>query len=241
MTTIARDAESRGDLIAWFESDDAPESPVTLTCGPDEAAVLVVDGEALRTLGPGRHALSSDDEALAEWIDGEVDAVQVAFLTTTPVTIEASADFERPGEGNTIDRGTITGSAELKVTSPELAIGLLDSLGDDESLEDWLADELAVHLKAAVDGQKTFDEPSAFDGQPSPALLQLTSGAFTEDLQDAALASAREVLEPYGFTVVSVTVAETVGEEETVQRISKRLTEANYARIRAEMAQKQKR
>jgi hypothetical protein len=228
MTTIARDEAAAGDLLAWFESDEPLEAPVMLTCGPDEAAVLVVDGEPLRTLPPGRHALSADDDALADWLDGEVDAVQVAFLTTTPVTIEAVGEFERPGAQDTIDRGTITGSAELQVTAPELVMALLDSLDDEESLEDWLSDELAVHLKASVDERE------------SQELLELTSGAFFEELQDSALASARAVLEPYGISVVSVTVAETAADEETYHRVAKRLQEETSARLRADQLKAKK-
>jgi hypothetical protein len=226
MTTIARDEASAGDLIAWFASDEALEGPVTLTVGPEEAAVLVVEGEALRALPPGRHALSADDAALADWLDGEVDAVQVAFLTTTAVTIEAVGEFERPGEDDTIDRGTITGSAELQVTSAEQVIALLDELDDEESLEDWLADELAVHLKASVDERGNM------------GLLELTSGAFCEEMQDSALAGARAVLGPYGITVVSVNIAETAPDEKTYHRVAKREKDKAYARMRAEMAAK---
>jgi hypothetical protein len=217
MRFIARDADSEGDLIAWYEGDAQGASPAQLTCALDEVAVIVVDGEASRELPPGRHPLTAEDyEELTGWLEGDDESVDFAFLTTSPVTLELAGDYAR-GE----DEASFTARAVVQVTSGTEAIGLLENLADDESLEDWLADEVAVHLVAAL------------DEHPEADLLELSSGALNEELEASTLERANEALTAFGISVKSVAFGELVLEPETLHRVAKRLKDAAYRQIAA--------
>src|SRR5437016_5033985 len=89
---LARDPESRGDLIAWWEGETI-ESDAQAICEPDEMIVFLDDDEVVATLGPGRHSLASGPPALAPHLVGG-DEIAVAFVTTRTTRLEAEGTLE---------------------------------------------------------------------------------------------------------------------------------------------------
>jgi hypothetical protein len=197
MTTIQRDAESRGDLIAWWEQEELEDS-VELVCGKHEAAVFLSEDEVLFTLGPGRYPITADDyEELSDWLDGDDDTVEVAFITTTPKAVDSTGEFARQGE-----KATFTASSQVRITDATAAIDVLENLADDESLEDWLGDELAEHLADAM------SETPVLPDSNYPEIVDISLGAFNFDVEAEAKRRAAEVLTDYGIEVVSVPTIE---------------------------------
>ncbi len=202
MTVIARSAESEGDLIDWWEEEEL-DGDVQVFCAPNEEVIFLSGEDVLLSLPPGRHAITAEThEALEDWLDGDDESIAVAFLTTTPVKVEVAGSFTR-GE----DEAFFTAHATLRITDASDAIALLEQLGEDESLEDWLGDEIALHVTAAID-ERTKEQ-----------LLELTSGAFNEEISEAALPMSNEALEDYSITVSAIADLEYQLEEESQKRI----------------------
>ena len=198
MTLLARDPESDGALIAYAE-DEALDGTAQIVCGPGEAAVVLVEGAPVLELPPGRHALTPErHEALAAWLTGGDEAVEVAFLTTSALPFEASGELTHGAEG-----AAFTASGALRVTGATAAISLLDKLADDESLEAWLEDEVAIHVTAALEALA--DKP----------FVELVSGAWDVEVLASATARANEVLNPCGVAVVSLDALSWTLDEET--------------------------
>lgn len=169
MIFIARDAEASGDLITWWDGE--PDGDCQIVCDAQEVAlVLGEDDEVLQTLGAGRHAVQVPANAA------------IAFVTVAAVNLEAEGTFDETGDA------LVSLAARVRVTDPVKMLGLLDDLGEDESLEGWLGDELMLHAIAAA-GEAGIDASSM---SSDPALCEKTA------------ARAREVLAPYGVEVLSV-------------------------------------
>ncbi len=186
MTSIARSTETQGDLIDWW--NDAPlKGDVDVTLRPAEVAVFVREGEVLLELPPGRHRLTAQSHpVLAGWLSGKDHDLGIAFLTIglrTEVDVGIGYTWGEQVEAFVATTATIT------VQDGSKAIGLLEHLDDEESLEDWLGDEIATQLADAI-GELDV-----------PDILHVTSQAHDADLVEAALAKANDVLGAYGVRV----------------------------------------
>jgi hypothetical protein len=204
MTAIARNADSKGDLIAWW--DDAPlEGAVQVTCANDEVVVFVVNGKAVLQLQPGRHALTPRAQpALAAWLTGKDDTVAVAFLTTTSVDVEVLG-----GHAWGEDEAAFGAVGAVRVIDGKAVIGMLDQLGEDEALEDWLGDEVGIHVSDAITAK-------------AAGIVDVTSGAMNGELLKAAVPLANELLHRLGFELVSLRELEFELEPQTAKRLKQR-------------------
>lgn len=164
---LARKTEDEGALISWWEGDD-PDDESQVVCAMNETVLVIGEDDAVvQTLGPGRHAVAVPEGAA------------VAFVTTTPTRIEAEGTMED------LDDADMTLDARVRVTDAARMIPLLDKLGDEESLEGWLGDELMLHAVAAA----------------AEAGLDTAAMSNNPTLCDLTVARAREVLAPYGIEV----------------------------------------
>jgi hypothetical protein len=186
VTTIRRNPESALDLIDWWEEEDL-EDDVEVMLGPAEVALFVRNDEVLLQLPAGRHALTAEAyPVLEEWLAGDDEDVAIAFINATfYADVEVSSDYTWGEE----DEANVKTTATVHVTDPVKVLDVLQHLGDDESLEDWLGDEIATHLVAAI---------LALD---VPDVLHVTSQAHDMDLQETAKVDSNEVLGAYGIQV----------------------------------------
>lgn len=202
MTVIARSSEAVGDLIDWWEEEDL-EGDVTILCAPNEVALIISNDEVLLEVPAGRHLLTADAyEDLEDWLDGEDEDVTIAFITTTPVSVDVQGSYTIP-DGDDETEVTFTAKARLHVTEASEAIGLLEKLGDDESFEDWLGDEIALHVNSAIEelpvpeALRTTPEMEAESRQFIP--LEVTTGRKNDEVAALAMEKAAEVLEAHGI------------------------------------------
>lgn len=186
MTSIARNPETKNDLIDWWD-DEALDDTVDVAVGPGEVVLFVCDGEVVAQLAPGRHRITVESHpALEDWLAGDEEAMGVAFVTVgRSVEVDVAIGYTW-GER---DQAFVSTTARLKVTDGARAIGLLEHLDDEESLEDWLGDEVATHLADAILEVKV------------DSIIAIQSQAHDDDLVEATLARANDVLGAFGVKV----------------------------------------
>ncbi len=177
MPFIARADEDRGDLFAWWDGSEL-DAETQFACNADEV-VLVLDAQSedvVATLGPGRHSLPV---TLGRYLSG--GKVLVIFVTTAPVTIEAEGVLDAHDDQPWVElAGVVT------VRDPVKALELLPHLDDDETPEDWVAEELVLYTGRAVEE----------DGGDLEAL-----SAKTAMLSERAQAFANEDFAGFGLSV----------------------------------------
>jgi membrane protease subunit (stomatin/prohibitin family) len=204
--TLSRDDDDQDALISWWSGDDL-EPGSTLTCGPNESALFFNGDELVGVFGPGRAMLSPESQPKLAPLFEDAEEAAIAFVTTspTPLDIEAELDQVRDSATALIITPEVTLSAKVRITDPNKLPDLLGELGDDESLEDWLGDELLTHLSEAI------------AAKPMP-FLDLSSGAYAMDFQEATKNAANQTLAQYGVEVASVDdleiAADAVGQQQ---------------------------
>ena len=217
MTSIARNSESQDDLIDWWDEEELDDA-VEVTVGMTEVVLFVKEGAVLLELPPGRHRLTAESHpVLEEWLDNDDEDVAIAFVTVgRRIELEVAIGYTW-GEK---DEAFVSTTGAIVVKNGTLALGLLEHLDDEESLEGWIADEIATHLADAI---------GALD---IPDILHVTSQAYDADLVESALANANGVLAPYGVSVESLGELTHQLDPETEKRIKAELVKKEKARLR---------
>jgi len=199
---IARADEAKGEIIYKY-----PEKNIRmltqLTVDADEIALFVKDGKVEGKLGPGRHTLDSKNipflGALMEgFTGGNMFITEVFFVSTRehpgvkfggPI-----GDVRDPETGLGI--GTMVyGDFSIRVTEPEkLVVGLvgMGRSSNDEFLG-WFKNQV---LKV------TKDRIAELLVKKRWALLDVTSGAYTEEIETEVIAGVKPHIDTYGLTVV---------------------------------------
>ena len=172
MAFIQREDGDRGDVFAWWDGSEL-DAETQFSCDVNEV-ILVLDAESedlVATLGPGRHALPPALKRLAG--QGEV---LVIFVTTGPMGIEAGGALD-----DLADEPWVEIKARVTVRDAAKAIELLPLLDDDESPEDWLAEELILavsHAAEAVGGD--FQALQAARGSIAAAATGFANSVMTD-------------------------------------------------------------
>jgi hypothetical protein len=192
---LARDSESQGDLISWWDGDQL-EADTQVSCAMDEVVMFIDDDEVVATLGPGRHSLVPPPPSLERYLKGSFlsgpDKVAVAFVTTRTVRLEAEGILEELDDQGAEDvEPTISFRVALRITDATKVVPLLEKLSEDECLEDWLIDELVLHAQAAAT-------------ESNRTLAELASGAHGAQLAVKIAQNAGEILVEYGIELQSV-------------------------------------
>ena len=228
---IARADEAKDDIIYKY-----PERNIRLltqlTVQADEVAIFVKDGVIAGKLGPGRHNLDTNNvpfiSALLEKVTGgNLFIAEVYFVTLREF---ASLKFGGPigdvrDPDTSLGIGTMVyGDFSLKVHDPEkLVLGLVGmrKASNDEFLG-WFKSQV---LKT------TRDRIAELIVKKKWPLLDVTSGAFTEEIETEVIAGVKQHVEPYGVTVVrfgNFTVSIKPEDEQTLKKLSK---DAAYSKM----------
>jgi hypothetical protein len=217
VTSISRNVETKDDLIDWWDDQELDDT-VDVSVNPGEVVLFVREGEVVAQLAPGRHRITAESHPdLEDWLDGDDDEMAIAFMTVgRSIEVEASIGYTW-GEK---DEAFVTGTAKLIVTDGSRAIGLLEHLDDEESLEDWLGDEVATHIADAILEIKV------------ESIVDITSQAHDEDIGIAALAKVNDVLKNYGVKVESISeLLKHQLDPETEERIKADFKKKAYAKL----------
>ncbi len=227
---IARPDEAKG-LVVWKHPDPTIPMKSQLTVMADEQAVFLRDGKVVGTLGPGRHTLdSSNIPFLSNLVDsftgGRVFIAEVFFVTTRENTgIRFGGpigNVEDPKSGVPVET-MVHGEFSFRVVNAEqLVVGLVGTgrTGGDQ-VPEWMKEQVIKVLR---------DRISTLCVKNKWPLLDVTSGAYTEELEQETLAGLDTHVASYGLKIVRLGNFVIAIREEDAVNLKKLYTDAAYLR-----------
>jgi membrane protease subunit (stomatin/prohibitin family) len=228
---IARSDEAKGEIVYKY-----PEKNIRmltqLTVDADEVALFVKDGKVEGKLGPGRHQLDTSNipflSRLVEgFTGGNMFMAEVFFVSTREFTgVKFGGpigDVRDPETGLGI--GTMVyGDFSIRVTEPEkLVVGLV-GMGR-TSNADFLGWFKGQVLKV------TRDRIAELLVKKRWPLLDVTSGAYTEEIETEVIAGLKPHVDTYGMTVVRMGNFHVSIKEEDEATLKKLSKDVAYSRL----------
>lgn len=228
---IARADEAKDHIIYKY-----PERNVRmltqLTVQSDEMCLFLKDGVVVGKLGPGRHNLDSNNipflgRLLEKVTGGNLFVAEIYFVSLREFSqIKFGGpigDVRDPETGLGI--GTMVyGDFSIKVTEPEkLILGLVGlRKADNEDFVGWFKSQV---LKV------TRDRIAELLVKKKWPLLDVTSGAYTEEIEEEVIAGTAKHTDSYGVSVVrfgNFTISIKPEDEATLKKLSK---DVAYSRL----------
>src|SRR5512140_333857 len=229
---IARADEAKDHIIYKYPEKNI-RMMTQLTVGPDEVALFMKDGQLVGKLGPGgRHSLDTNNvpfisRLLEKFTGGNLFIADIYFVSLREFPqIKFGGpigDVRDPETGLGI--GTMVyGDFSVRVTDPEkLIVGLVGA--QRVSNEDFLGWFKNMVLKVTRD---RVAELMVKKGWP---LLNVTSGAYTEEIETEVIAGVKPHVDGYGLTVVRLgnfQISIKPEDEATLKKFSK---DVAYSRV----------
>jgi membrane protease subunit (stomatin/prohibitin family) len=228
---IARPDEAK-QLVIYKHPDPTIPMKAQLTVGADEVALFFKDGKFVGQLPAGRHTMETSNipflDQLVDWgTGGNLWKAEVYFVSTREIANQKFGGkvgkILDPQSGLPIEL-MVNGTYSVRVIDPpKLLIGLV-GLGrtSDESFLSWFKELVLKGIK---------DDLAELVVKKKWPLLDVTSGAFTEEICADALASFRPEIEPYGLEVVRLANFNLAMKDEDEARLNKIYENAAYMRM----------
>ncbi|HHN77486.1 MAG TPA: SPFH domain-containing protein [Phycisphaerales bacterium] len=227
---IARPDDAKAQVV-WKHPDPTIPMKSQLTVEADEKAVFFRDGEAVAALGPGRHTLDTMNlPFLSDLVDrftgGNVFIAEVFFVNTRE---HPGVKFggrighvEDPKSGVPVET-MVHGEFSFKVVDPERLIVGLVGMGRTESylVRSWMKEQV---LKVVRD---RIAELLVKNKWP---LLDVTSGAYTEELEQQVLDGITKHVAGYGIEIVRLGNFVIAIDEQDADNLKRLYTDAAYLR-----------
>jgi membrane protease subunit (stomatin/prohibitin family) len=225
---IARPDDAKAHVV-WKHPDPTIPMKSQLTVMSDEQAVFFRDGKVVGTLGPGRHTLdSSNIPFLSNLVDsftgGRLFITEVFFVSMREFT---GAKFggpighvEDPKSGVPVET-MVHGEFSFRVTNPEqLVIGLVGT-GRAESYEvrAWMKEQVLKVLR---------DRTAQLLVKNKWPLLDVTSGAYTEELEKEVIEALDVHVASYGLDIVRLGNFVIAIDEQDAGNLKRLYTDAAY-------------
>jgi membrane protease subunit (stomatin/prohibitin family) len=228
---IARADEAKNQIIYKY-----PERNIRimtqLTVQADEIALFVKDGVVAGKLGPGRHNLDTNNvpflSALLEKVTGgNLFVAEVYFVTTREfpqVKFGGPIGDARDPETGLAIGTMVYGDFSMQVTNPEqLLVGMVGlRKADNEEFIGWFKSQV---LKV------TRDRIAELLVKKKWPLLDVTSGAYTEEIETEVMAGLGTHTNTYGVSIIrfgNFTVSIKPEDEATLKKLSK---DVAYSRL----------
>jgi hypothetical protein len=173
---IRRDPEDADALVAFWEGDAPGEGDQASVDMGDRLLVFDESG-VLASFDAGRHVLAA--------IPSGEDGVYVAFVSQKRYVLDIEGELAEED----LETGYVLRAA-VQVRDAAKMVGLIAQVDEAElSVEEWLADEIAIDAAAAA----------------SDAGVSLEDvGDQLATVRDAAIAAANEVLSEHGVELMSI-------------------------------------
>ncbi len=199
---IARD-DSKKDLWVYKHQDQTIPMKAQLTVDSDEVALFFRDGQYVGQFGPGRHTLDTGNfpflgRLIDKFTGGNVFIAEVFFVNTREMASikfgTTIGDIRDPQTGLRV-RLMTHGEFSAKVFDPvKFVTGLVGQrLADNSAFVGWFKGQVQKTLK---------DDVAELIVKQKWPLLDVTSGAYTEELEKGAVTGVREHIESYGVEIV---------------------------------------
>ncbi|AKQ64429.1 Putative virion core protein (lumpy skin disease virus) [Myxococcus hansupus] len=228
---IARADSAKGDIIYKYPENNV-RMLTQLTVDADEVALFVKDGKVEGKLGPGRHQLDTNNipflsRLIEGFTGGNLFISEIFFVSTREV---AGVKFGGPiGDVRDPETGLgigtmVYGDFSIRVTDPErLVVGLvgMGRTGNEELLG-WFKNQV---LKV------TRDRIAELLVKKRWPLLDVTSGAYTEEIETEVISGLKPHVDGYGLTVVRMGNFHVSIKEEDEATLKKLGKDVAYSRL----------
>ena len=199
---VARPDDAKSQVV-WKHPDPTIPMKSQLTVEADERAVFFRDGKVVKVFDPGRVTLDSQNlPFLSNLVDsftgGNVFIAEVFFVSTREHTGlkfgGRIGHVEDPKSGVPVET-MVHGKFSFRVTDPEQLIVGLVGMGRAQSFQvrSWMKEQvlkvLRDHIAELIVKQKW-------------PLLDVTSGAYTEEIETEVLKGLTRHVESYGLEIV---------------------------------------
>lgn len=227
---IARPDDAKSQVV-WKHPDSTIPMKAQLTVDSDERAVFFRDGRIISTLGPGRHTLDTDN---LPFLSGLVDAItggnvflaEIYFVTVREHTgIKFGSRIghvEDPKSGVPVET-LVHGEFSFRVTDPESLILGLVGMGRAESysVRSWMKEQVLKVLRDRI--------AELFVKNKWP-LLDVTSGAYTEEIEATVIEGMEKHVASYGLHIVRMGNFVIDIDDEDAAQLKRLYTDAAYLR-----------
>jgi membrane protease subunit (stomatin/prohibitin family) len=215
---IARPDEAK-DLLVYKWPDRTIPMKAQITVGQDECALFYKDGKFVGRLDAGRHTLETQNipflsVLMDSFTGGNVLMAEVWFIMLREVGGMQFGgrigDVEDPKSGMAI--GTMVhGDFSIQVEDPMKVIGFFGqrSWSSDEEFTGWFKNQLLKVIR---------DRIAEMMVKQNIPLLNVTSGALTEEIEQLVIEGCKPHVSPYGMKVVRLgNFVVAIKEEDEVQ------------------------
>jgi membrane protease subunit (stomatin/prohibitin family) len=228
---IARADEAKNAIIYRYPENNV-RMLTQLTVDADEVALFVKDGKVEGKLGPGRHSLDTSNipflsRLLEGFTGGNLFVAEIFFVSLREF---AGIKFGGPiGDVRDPETGLgigtmVYGDFSVRVTDPEkLVVGLVGlRRAENEEFLGWFRSQM---LKV------TRDRIAELLVKKRWPLLDVTSGAYTEEIESEVIGGVKAHVDDYGLTVVRMGNFHVSIKEEDELTLKKLSKDAAYSRL----------
>jgi membrane protease subunit (stomatin/prohibitin family) len=197
---IARPDEAKSQVV-WKHPDPTIPMKSQLTVEADEKAVFFKDGKVVATLEAGRHTLDSANlPFLSNLVDsftgGNVFIAEVFFVNVREQTGNKFGgrigNVEDPKSGVPVET-MVHGEFSFRVVQPDTLITGLVGMGRvSDGVSPWMKEQVLKVIRDRI------GELLVKNKWP---LLDVTSGAYTEEIERDVLAGLGEHIKSYGIVI----------------------------------------
>ena len=228
---IARADEAK-DLIIYKYPENNVRLATQLTVDADEVAIFVKDGQVAGKLSAGRHTL---DTANIPFIGSLIDKFTGGNLFISEIFFVSIREFAGVKFGGPIGDvrdpetglgiGTMVyGDFSLRVTNPEaLVLGLVGLRStDNEAFLGWFKNQVLKTIR---------DRVAELLVKKRWPLLDVTSGAYTEEIETEVIEGVTKHVESYGVQIVRLGNFHVSIKEEDEKQLKTLSKDVAYSRL----------
>jgi membrane protease subunit (stomatin/prohibitin family) len=227
-----RRADEAKDEILYRYPETNIRMMTQLTVDSDEVALFFKDGKIEGTLGPGRHNLDTNNvpflsRLLEKFTGGNLFVAEVYFVSLREF---AGIKFGGPiGDVRDPETGLgigtmVYGDFSIRVTEPDkLLLGLVGMRrASNEEFLGWFKSQVLKVIR---------DRVAELLVKKKWPLLDVTSGAYTEEIEGEVINGVKTHVEPYGMSVVRLGNFHVSIKEEDEATLKKLSKDVAYSRL----------
>jgi len=225
---VARPDDAKSQVV-WKHPDKTIPMRSQLTVEADEQAVFFRDGKVVSVLGPGRHTLDTQNlPFLSNLVDsftgGDVLIAEVFFVNVREHTGlkfgGRIGHVEDPKSGVPVET-MVHGEFAFRVTDPKQLIVGLVGMGRAQAytVRSWMKEQVLKVLR---------DRTAELFVKKKWPLLDVTSGAYTEEIEADVLAGLGGHVDAYGIQIVRLGNFVIAIDEDDADNLRRLYTDAAY-------------